>query len=227
MDTQRTEHLSVEVQRRRQELVELLQRFKIASNWTIDSDQADEYPSNAELTVEVPKVTTRRELLLHLRQISAGQRSDGRLVRSVVFDPQEARRNWELLVRQGYVIARPRTTEATTRSDPSILRGGLWMAPLSCSFVGGSRRSVRTLFGLCQRRLVESSSNRKVFHLNVEIGNQRDSWLEECQAIRALLETADNQRQSGRLRSVCLSELPNMLTKKPTQPMLSILKRAA
>jgi hypothetical protein len=67
----------------------------------------------------------------------------------------------------------------------------------------------------------------RLFHLNIALSNQRDSWNEEREALRALFETANDQRRKNLLQCAHLSELPTILTKKSSTPMLSILKRAA
>lgn len=226
VDASETTALSTEAVHRRRELIELLERFQIPSNWTITGNSRVEIPSNAEPTAGVPKSLDRAELLKSLRQMAAVFLRDGNPLTSVVIDPHEARNYWDILVRQGCVVARPRTAEVTADTGARILRGGLWVAPLSCSFVGGSRRSVRSLFSVCQRRLVSTVTQRKLFHLNIDIGRERASWSEERDAIRALLETVVAQRTKGRMGCATLSEVPHIVTNKPAKPMLSILKAA-
>lgn len=226
VDASDSNSLSTEAVRRRRDLIEMLEQMQIPSNWTVAGNEHVEVPSNAELTVGVPKSLDRAELISWLRQMSAVLLRDGESLRSVVVDPHEARSQWDVLVRQGCVIARPRTAEVTTDTGARIIRGGLWVAPLSCSFVGGSRRSVRSLFGVCQRKLVNTVSQRKLFHLNVDVGRERKSWSEEKDAIRALLLMVVDQRKKGRVTSAGLGDIPNLVTKKASKPMLSILKAA-
>lgn len=223
---QQPEPHSTDGLQRRDDLVDLFQRFEISANWTIGSSQSSDIRGQREYTLELPKSSTRSEIAQFLRMNTKMQNSGERLI-SVVSDPHEARKNWDLLVRQGCTITRPRAAESARQAEPSILRGGLWIVPMNCSFVGGSKRSVRTLFGTCQRRLVESVLRRELYHLHIDIGNRRTSWAEELEAIRALIETASEQRKRGRLRSAYLSELPDILTGKPSRPMISILKQAA
>ena len=227
VDSVDADTLSTEVVRRRRELIALLEQFQVPSNWTIQGKARVELPKDAELTVGVPKGLERGELIQYLRQMSALLLRDRAALNSVVVDPHEARSPLGC-ARSARLRCRSTTHGRSDCSNTGarILRGGLWIAPLSCSFVGGSRRSVRSLFGVCQRRLVESAARRQLFHLNINVGRSRDSWTEERDALRALLETASDQRRKGRLSCARLSELPNILTKKSTKPMLSILKAA-
>ena len=218
--------LSTEYVRRKQDVFELLESLDIPSNWTVDYQSRIDLPSNAERTVSIPKGVERAELVRHLRQMNALLLRDQDTLCSVVIDPFEARTYGDVLVRHGCQVTRPRTAEVTRESQPQIVRGGLWSAPLTCSFVGGSRRSVRSLFGVCQRRLVETTRDARLFHLNIDLERSRDSWPEERSALRALLKTAADQRRNEHMRCLRLSELPASLTKKATKPMLSILKAA-
>lgn len=218
--------LSTELVRRQRDLIALLERFEVPSNWTIYQNEPMQLPANAELTVGVSKGLERAALIQHIRHMQAALLRENSVLRSVVVDPHEARNQWDVLVRQGCTVARPRTAEVTRDAAARILRGGLWIAPLSCSFVGGSRRSVRSLFSRCQRRLVDSTTRKQLFHLNVDVGRTRDSWAEELEALRALLETARDQCAKGRARFATLSEVPHILTKKSAKPMLSILRAA-
>jgi|GEM_PF-6609464 len=218
--------LSTEHFRRKQDVFEMLESLDIPSNWTVDDQSRVELPSNAERTVSIPKGIQRPELVQHLRQMNAFLLRDQDALCSVVADPYEARTFGDVLVRHGCQVTRPRTAEVTRASRPQIVRGGLWSAPLACSFVGGSRRSVRSLFGICQRRLVETSKNARLFHLNIDLERARDSWAEERSALQALLKTASDQQRKEHMRCLRLSELPATLTKKATKPMLSILKAA-
>lgn len=227
VDCRDADRLAIDCVHRQRQLLEIVQRYEIPANWTIDETLPAEAPQNAEVTVEVPKGQTRRELIQHLRQMSASLLKNNAMLRSVVLDPHEAREHWDVLLRQGCTVARPRTAGVTRDITPRIVRGGLWVVPLTCQFVGGSRRSVRSLFSHCQRHLVEAARAGKLFHLNVDLGKRRESWPEELDAIRALLETATAQRAKDQLRFATLSSLPAILTGKPPQPMLSILKRSA
>ena len=225
IDSRDADPLSVQATHRRRELTQLTEKFGVPSNHTIDGKSLSELPRNAEVTVEIPKSIDRKTLIRHLQTMSAQLLRDNATLSSVVLDPHEARNHWDILVRQGCSVSRPRTAGVTSDVHPRIVRGGLWVVPLTCQFVGGSRRSVRSLFGTCQRQLVEATRGG-VFHLSVDIGSNRDSWNEELTAISALLETANRQRAKGRLRCARLSELPAILTKKSSRPMLSILKAA-
>lgn len=227
VDSHDTGTLSVETVHRRRELIQLIEQFDVPSNWTLHDFDSTELPEKSESTAEVPKGLNRGELIQYLRRTSAAMLRDSGFLNSVVLDPHEARLHWDTLVRQGCGITRPRTAGVTSDINPRIVRGGLWVIPMTCQFVGGSRKSVRSLFGICQRHLCHAAANSKLFHLNVEIGNNRGSWEEEKSAIRALFEIATDQQRKGRIRFASFSELPAILTRKPSQPMLSVIRRAA
>ena len=226
VDSHEIGNMSIETTHRRRDLVELLQRYQIASNWTISENEQVDLPPLAEITVGTPKSISRGELVQHLRSMNAVLLRESAALSSVVLDPHEARLHWDVLTRSGCTVTRPRTAVMNSDTGPRMLRGGLWVAPMSCSFVGGSRRSVKALFGACQKRLVSACAAGQPFHLNVDIGNQRDSWQDELTALKALFERVVEQRKQSNLQSVRLSELPNILTKKPTKAMVSILKAA-
>ena len=219
--------LSVETVHRGEELAGLMEQFAVRANWTRTGDGAINLPPGSETTVEMPKASSRKQYIGHLRQMSATLLRAGHSLSSLVLDPHEARANWDLLVRHGASVTRPRTAGVTSETTPRIVRGGLWIVPLTCQFVGGSRRSVRGLLRTCQRRLLETAVNGGLFHLNVDVANQRDSWAQEMDAIQSLLEIVSKYEKQDSLRSATFCELPAILTRKSEQPMLSILKRAA
>lgn len=227
IDDHDSELNSVEATGRRMELLGLMERFEIPSNWTIDGYDRRETPANAELTLAVPKSISRADLIMLLQRTAASLTRHEQSLQSVVMDPHEARERWDILRRHGCVVARARTSDSTHDLAPRIVRGGLWAVSITCSFVGGTRRSARSMFSLCQRQLVDAATNGRLFHLNVNLSNQRDSWNEEREALRALFETADEQRRRGQLQCVCLGEVPMTLTRKADRPMDSILRRAA
>lgn len=216
--------MSTEHARRRQDLYELFEAVGMPSNWTVSTDSRIDLPSQAERTVLIPKGIERAELIQHLRQMSAYLLRDQDALASAVVDPYEARDYGDLLVRHGCQVTRPRAAQVTRESSPEIIRGGLWSAPITCSFVGGSKRSVRSLFGVCQRRLLATTKGKGMFHLNIDFARSRDSWPQELGALQALLKTAAEQQLKDRLRCLRFSELPATLTKKASRPMLSILK---
>ena len=226
VDCHQDGHLAIETAHRGRDLVSVLSRYNVASNWTSSVNESVELPAEGEVTLATPKGLDRGEMIRHLRSQKVHQLLSNQTSRTVVMEPHEAKQFGDILVRHGFVTARPRTAVLTNDTGPRLVRGGLWVVPITCSFVGGSRRSVRALFGACQRRLVEACSSGRVFHLNVDIGNQRNSWSEELKAIQALLETAANQRVKGRLRSIQLSSIPQTVTKKSSKPMVSILRAA-
>lgn len=228
VDTQLVESDSATVAQRRQDLVDLLNRQQMPSNWTTAMPPQQSVPAEIEATLAFPLQISRADLVSHVRRMNAsllGRGGSG--LAAVVLDPHEARAHWDVLVRQGCTVVRPRTMTASKDTAARIVRGGLWVAPLSCSFVGGSRRSVRALFSVCQRHLVAATSRHSLFHLNIDIGNSRGSWKEELEALRALLQTASELRNQNRLRCAKLSELPGCLSRKPAVPMKSVLRRAA
>jgi hypothetical protein len=107
------------------------------------------------------------------------------------------------------------------------VRGGVWNVPISCSFVGGSKRSVRSVLSICHRRLVDVAEQQGFFHVSVDVLNERDSWHEECEALRSLLQAAANYQQTGVLRFVNLGRLPDLFFHRRVQsPMQSILRAA-
>ena len=218
---------SLEHTQRRRELISLMRRFDLPGNWTIEGHDRREIPANAEVTLAVSKSISRADLIATIQRTSVSLMRDGKTLKSVVMDPHEARERWDILQRHGCVVARSRTSESTHEAGARILRGGLWAVSITCSFVGGTRRSVRSLFSVCQRHLVESAATGRLFHLNVNLSNKRDSWSEEREALRALFETANEQRKKGRLRCVRLGDVPATLTRKNDRPMNSILRRAA
>lgn len=221
-----TNHLSTELAARRADVVAMLEDFAVPSNWTFYGFSEATLPRNSEQTAFIPKGLDRPSLLKHLRQVHATLIGRGDTMYSVVMNPHEARANWDLLVRHGCRVARSRTAEATRDPGAKVLRGGLWSTPLSCQFVGGSRRSVRSLLGICQRRLIEAATQGDVFHLGIDFGATRKSWTEECTALRALMKTACELHQTGRLVFAGLGDVPNVLTDKSERPMLSILRVA-
>ena len=220
------ESLSTELVRQRSDVSNLLEQAGIPSNWTVGEHSEFDLPRLAERTVSVPKIKEKASLIKHLRQMNARLARDSDCLLSVVMDLHEARESWETLVRHGCQVVRPRSAEVTKDTGARIIRGGLWAAPLSCSFVGGSRRSVRGLFGICQRRIVEASRNRQLFHLNIDVGRTRKSWTEELAALKALLTVASDLGRKDRVKCVRFSELPAIATKKSAKPMLSILRAA-
>ncbi len=227
VDSHAADSDSVTLKKRRQDLLEIFQRFDMSSNWTVSAPPKRALPPNFEVSVAVPKQTTRSEMVILIRRMNAELAKNGLHTQSVVLDPHEARELWDVLVRQKCHVARPRTATACQDTSAKIVRGGLWYAPISCSFVGGSRRTVRSSFSVCQRRLVEAAGNGGLFHLNVDVGNSRDSWHEEVDALRALVQTSADLRTKQRMRCVTLSDLPVSLLRKSATPMNSILRRAA
>lgn len=227
IDSSDTNSLSIEAAQRRKSLMQLIERYDVPANWTVAELGTIELPENAEVSVKVPRQLNRTEMLRYVRLASASLLRVNSGLTSVVLDPHEAREHWDIFVRQGCSVTRPRTAGVTSDITPRIARGGLWVVPLTCQFVGGSPRSVRSLFGVCQRYLVDTVRQGGLFHLNVDIGNDRASWTEEMRAIETLMKVSQDQRAKGRLRCATLSELPAILTKKPSKPMHSILRRAA
>ena len=227
VDSHSADSDSVSLKKRRQDLLEIFQRFDMPSNWTIGAPPKRALPANFEVSIAVPKQFTRSELVQHIRQMNAGLSQYGLHTESVVLDPHEARSSWDVLVRQGCHVARPRTATACNDVNAKVIRGGLWYAPLSCSFVGGSRRTVRSAFSVCQRRLVEAATTGELFHLNIDVANSRDSWNEELAALRALVQTSAELRTKQRMQCVTLSAVPASLLRKAKTPMNSILRRAA
>lgn len=212
---------------RRADFLSLLQRMQMPSNWTASVPPKRALPPELELTFAIPKQTTRSELVMHMRRVNASMARHGRTMESVVLDPSEAHQHWDVLVRQGCHVARPRTATASQDTTAKVIRGGLWYAPLSCSFVGGSRRSVRTLFSVCQQRVVAAAGSGQLFHLHVDLGNARNSWKEEQEALEALLRTSAELRNKRRLQCTSLSQLPSGMLRKASTPMNSVLRRAA
>jgi len=227
VDSHTVESDSAALKKRRQDLLEIFQRFDLPSNWTVSTPPKRELPPNFEISVALPKQLSRSELVLHIRRMNAELAENGLHTQSVVLDPHEARSMWDVLVRQGCHVARPRTATACLDTTAKVIRGGLWYAPLSCSFVGGSRRSVRSSFSVCQQRLVATAGNGGLFHLNIDVGNARDSWNEEVDALRALVQTSADLRAKQRMQCVTLSSVPASLLRKTSSPMNSILRRAA
>ena len=105
---------------RRRELIELMERFDVPSNWTVQDNCQVELPSNAEITVGVPKSMARGDLVQHLKRMSAFLLRDRASLNSVVIDPHEARQHWDILIRQGCVVARPRRSDSTNDTDAKI-----------------------------------------------------------------------------------------------------------
>ena len=218
---------SMEATRRQRDLAELFDRTRIPSNWLLGGNALSALPSKLELTVPVPRSISRGELLEHLRKAKSQLLSAGRQVFSIVADPCQAVSMWNLLVRHGCVTVRPRSTEPLKDDKFRSIRGGLWLAPLSCSFVGGSRHSVRSSFNVCQRKLVAAARAGRLFHVGFELDNARESWPEEIEAFRALLLTAYEEKARGNLQFATLSELPKLLGRlRSSQPMDSILRAA-
>lgn len=211
---------------RRADVVAFLEDFDLPSNWTQYEHAEQPLPQQSERTAFLPKGLDRASVRQQLNQWNAKLLSQGDSLGSVVLNPHEARANWDLLVRYGCHVARSRTPDATKDPNAQVLRGGLWSTPLSCQFVGGSRRSVRSLLGVCQRRLLEAADQGRIFHLGVDYGTNRNSWTEECVALRALMKMASELRDQGKLVFARLSEVPNILTNKSARPMRSILRAA-
>lgn len=220
------ESLSTEVAGRCRDVVALLEELGIPSNWTTSGFSSAQLPQGGERTVHVPKGLNRQELIQCLRQHQSRLLGNGELLTSVVLDPHEAKKHWDILVRHGCRVARPRTAEVTRNTGPRIVRGGLWAAPLTCSFVGGTRRSVRSLVGVCQKRLIRNARDGQLFHLNIDVDRSRKSWDAECGALRAIMTLAADLRSEGQIACVQLGELPACVTQKPSKPMLSILRAA-
>lgn len=218
---------SAHLAERRQDMAQLLQRFELASNWSVSNAPRNPMSADREVTLSVPSRLPRVELIQLLRQTNASLSREGQHVRSVILDPHEVKTAWDVLVRYGCEVVRPRTMDATTDSTTRILRGGLWVVPMTCSFVGGSRRSVRQLFSVCQRYLVASAQNRRVFHLHVDLTTDRKSWKEEQQALEALFQTASDLRKKSRLHCDPLSAIPQRMSRKAAAPMTSVLRRVA
>lgn len=210
---------------RNQDIWQLIRQFGLSANATIQTIPKKSLSHDREATLIVAPRVERSALVQTLGRMNATLARDGRHLQSVVMDPHEANRYWDLLVRAGCQVVRPRMISTTQDPSTRILRGGLWVSPISCSFVGGSRRSVRQLFSQCQRRLVAASQQRRVFHLNVDISRDRKSWREELEALRALLQTATALRDKSRLQCATLSELPSLLSRKSVRPMTSVLRR--
>ena len=227
IDAQSDDLESAQLAERNQDLQQLIRRSELPANWTTQVAPKSSVPQGREITLVIPHQLERSELVTLLRRTNAALARDRQHIRSVVLDPHEAVGCWDVLVREGCQVIRPRVMSATSDSSARVFRGGLWMAPMSCSFVGGSRRSVRSLFSVCQRQLVSTTRGRGVFHLNVDIGNPRNSWKEELEALRALLQTAKDLQNKSRLVCVKLSELPICLSRRATTPMRSVLSRAA
>ena len=227
IDAQSDDLESAQLVDRNQDLQQLIRRFKLPANWTTQTAPEYSVPEDRELTLVIPHQMERSELIMLLRRTNIALARDRQHIRSVVLDPHEAAGCWDVLVREGCQVIRPRVMSEMPDSSARVFRGGLWMAPMSCSFVGGSRRSVRTLFSVCQRHLVSTTYGRGVFHLNVDIGNARNSWKEELEALRALFQTATDLQKKSRLVCVKLSELPSRLSRRATTPMQSVLRRAA
>lgn len=227
VDSSDADSLSIEAAQRRKSLTQLIERYEVPANWTVAELGKIELPQQAEVSVQIPRQLSRTEMVHFVRMVSASLLRVNSGLSSVVLDPHEAREHWDIFVRHGCSVARPRTAGVTNDITPRIARGGLWIVPLTCQFVGGSPRSVRSLIGVCQRYLVDTIRHGGLFHLNVDISNDRASWTEELRAIEALLKVSQDHRKKGRLRCATLSELPAILTKKSNKPMRSILRRAA
>lgn len=216
--------LSTETVRRRADLINLLQEYRIPSNWTV-SHFGEKTPQDCEFTVDVPRSATRGEMVQLLRNANARISPLGISTQSVVAEPHQVRGFWDAMVRQGCSVARPRSANSTKMIAPHVVRGGVWMVPISCSFVGGSRRSVRSLAGVCQRHLVKCGQQGLLFHLNVDIGSSRNSWPEEVEALRSLLKTSVELQRKKQLRIATLGQVPSLFGKKRVQkPQRSILK---
>ena len=64
-----------------------------------------------------------------------------------------------------------------------------------------------------------------MFHVSIEVGNSRESWHEEMDAIKALLLTAYEKKTKDNIQFARLSELAEPLGKpRPSNPMNSILR---
>ena len=224
VDTHDTEN-SAGVSQRRHDVVELFQRMDVSSSWSSLAPQTLAMPIPFECSLVIPKDTSRGEVVHFLRRATAAMTKTGRQIHSMVIDPLEARKFWDVLVRKGCQVARPRSADACADTRMKVIRGGLWYAPMSCSFVGGSRRTVRTLFGVCQKRLVQTVQGGGLFHLNVELSNQRSSWPEELQALRALMQTARDLERKNRCRLVLLSQVASS-GKSSQRRQVSILRAA-
>ena len=225
VDTQATEPNSLAVTHHRQDVVALLDKYDVPSNW--DQQIPTDASHAVELTPTLGKQLTRSEVVFELRELNARLAAGGGTVESCVLDPHEARAHWDVLVRQGCRVVRPRTATASSENNARVIRGGLWIAPLSCSFVGGSRRSVRSLFNVCQMKLIDAARRGQLFHVNIDIANTRRSWKEELEALRALLETGTRLAKRSTLRFAKLSEVPKLLSRKSASPQRSVLRRAA
>ncbi len=226
VDGVENESLSTEVAGRSRDVIALVEELGIPSNWTTSGHTTTTLPMGGERTVHIPKGLNRQELIQTLRQQQSLLLGNGEQLTSVVMDPHEAKKHWDILVRHGCRVARPRTAEVTRNTGPRIVRGGLWAAPLTCSFVGGSRRSVRSLVGVCQKRLIRNARDGQLFYLNIDIDRSRKSWDAEYGALRAIMTLATDLRKDGQITCVQLGEMPACVTQKPSKPMLSILRAA-
>ena len=230
VDSAGVESPSAETLRRAADTAELLQQLRVPSSWTLDTPQRQlSLPPRSQSIVRLPSsVDSRGHLVRLLRGFHARFMEDGQSLSAVAADPYQARTYWDVFIRQRCFVVRPRLSEPTRTTSPQRGRGGLWSIPVSCSFAGGSHRTIRSQLAICHRRLLTAASQRGFFHLSIDVGNERTSWDQEHDALRAFLRTATEQHRSGSLQFAMLGELSAVLAaKRATAPLRSILRTAA
>lgn len=227
VDGSPSDTLSTETTRRHRDVISMLDEMKIPSTWTMASTAVPLVAENAEISVTMPRAAAHAEIVRHLRNAKARILGQGGTFSTVVADPCQAKASWSVFVRQGVSVVRPYTAELLPANRPTVIRGGLMLMPITCSFVGGSRRTVKTLNRICQRKLAEAIRQGDVFHAHVDVSPTRDSWSEELDALKGLVQYAYHGKAKGLLNFVHLSKLPSLLYSRRGAKSTGSILRAA
>ena len=205
---------SASTTRRADHVSQLVEQFDVPSNWVLsDAQHTFQLPRRAEFTPRLPIRLTRGGLIRLLREFSATLARTGQELSSIAADPYQARLLWKELAQSNCWCVRARELSPVNEMRPRAIRFGMWSIPISCSFVGGHRRSIRSQLRACQKRLIDTARHSGSFHIVIDVANDRESWNEESAALAELLRTAADLSRQGRVRCHAFSEIPSVLAR--------------